>query len=115
MLAVVRQLTGLVVLASVYVSVKSLSKRIGCILVGIQFNKQSVAPGDKNEVFVDLFCKVTDDSLMSPTFTILTFTFKYFSSVPTFELVTGDDFRSAWVVHNYDSARASQVPWLRQS
>ena len=63
MLAVVRQLTGLVVLASVYVSVKSLSKRIGCILVGIQFNKQSVATGNKNEVFVDLFCKVTDDSL----------------------------------------------------
>ena len=60
MLAVVRQLTGLVVLASVYVFVKSLSKRIGCILVGIQFNKQSVASGNKNEVFVDLFCKVID-------------------------------------------------------
>ena len=60
MLAVVRQLTGLVVLASVYVSVKSVSKRIGYILVGIQFNKQSVASGDKNEVFVDLFCKVID-------------------------------------------------------
>ena len=59
----VRQLIGLVVLASVYLSVKSLSKRIGCILVGIHFNKQSVAPGNKNEVFVDLFCKVTDDSL----------------------------------------------------